>query len=328
MSRIVRFHQTGGPEVMKIEQRDVGAPGAGELRIKVEAIGLNRAEAMFRAGMYLEAPNLPSGIGYEASAIVEAVGADVSGFKVGDAICVIPAFSMNAYSVYADQTIVPAYACTPRPVGLDAVQGASVWMQYLTAYGALIDIAKLSKGDFVVIPAASSSVGIAAIQIANYVGATPIATTRGKGKVDAIKGAGAKHVITGDQDLVAEVMRITDGKGARVVFDPVGGPTVEKLANATAVGGIIFLYGALEPQITPLPVIAALNRALTFRGYTLFEINADPVRFAAGKQFVTEGLSKGALKPVVAKTFPLDQIVEAHTYLESNQQFGKIVVTV
>jgi len=283
MSRVVRFHQTGGPQVLKIEQREVGAPGAGELRIKVEAIGLNRAEAAFRAGMYLEAPNLPCGIGYEASGIVEAVGDDVTDFKVGDAICVIPAFSMNTYSVYADQTLVPAYACTQRPSGLDKIEAASIWMQYLTAYGALIDIAKLGKGDFVIIPAASSSVGLAAIQIANYVGATPIATTRG--------------------------------------------PTVAKLADATAVGGTIFLYGALEPQITPLPLVAALNRAMTFRGYTLFEIVGDPVRFAAGKKFVADGLSKGALKPKVAKTFTLDQIVEAHTYLESNQQVGKVVVT-
>lgn len=328
MSQVVRFHQTGGPEVMKIETRDVGAPGPGELRIKVEAIGLNRAEALFRAGMYLEAPALPAGLGYEASAIVEAVGEGVSGFKPGDAICVIPAFSMNAYSVYADVTVVPAFACTPRPAGLDAVQSAAIWMQYLTAYGALIDIARLGKGDFAIIPAASSSVGIAAIQIAHHVGATPIATTRGKGKVDAIRAAGAKHVITGDQDLVAEVMRITDGKGARVVFDPVGGPTVEKLANATAVGGIVFLYGALERQVTPLPLVAALLRGLTFRGYTLFEINADPVRFEAGKRFINEGIASGALKPVIAKTFPLAQIVEAHRYLESNQQFGKVVVTV
>ena len=216
MSRVVRFHQTGGPQVLKIEQREVGAPSAGELRIKVEAIGLNRAEAAFRAGMYLEAPNLPCGIGYEASGIVEAVGDDVTDFKAGDAICVIPAFSMNTYSVYADQTLVPAYACTQRPSGLDKIEAASIWMQYLTAYGALIDIAKLGKGDFVIIPAASSSVGLAAIQIANYVGATPIATTRGQSKVAALKEAGAKHVITGDQDLVAEVMRITDGKGARV----------------------------------------------------------------------------------------------------------------
>jgi NADPH:quinone reductase-like Zn-dependent oxidoreductase len=223
---------------------------------------------------------------------------------------------------------VQANAGTPRPAGLDAVQSAAIWMQYLTAYGALIDIAKLGKGDFVIIPAASSSVGIAAIQIANQVGATPIATTRGKGKVDAIKAAGAKHVITGDQDLVAEVMRITDGKGARVVFDPVGGPIVEKLAEATAIGGIVFLYGALEPRATPLPLFAALLRGLTFRGYTLFEINADPVRFEAGKRFINQGIASGALKPVIAKTFSLTQIVEAHRYLESNQQFGKVVVTV
>ena len=328
MTRVVRFHEIGGPEVMRFEDIDIGAPGRGEMRVRVEAIGLNRAEAGFRAGRYLEAPQLPARIGYEASAVVEALGEGVSGFKPGDAVSVMPAFSMNKYGVYGEAAIVPAMAVVKRPAGLSAVEAAAVWMQYLTVYGAFIEVAKIAKGDAVIIQAASSSVGLAAIQICNLMGATPIATTRTSAKVAAIRDAGAAHVIaTQEQDLVAEVMRITAGEGARVIFDPVAGPGVEKLIEAIRREGILIVYGSLSGQPTPFPRTAS-RKALTMRGYTLFEIMGDPVRRARAVDFVLRGLDFGALKPIIAKTFPLERIVEAHRYLESNQQFGKIVVTV
>lgn len=329
MTQTVRFHETGGPEVLQFEDIEVGKPRPGEIRVRIEAIGLNRAEAMFRSGAYLEDPKLPAGIGYEASAVVEALGEGVDGLAEGDAVSVIPAFSMNDYSVYAEQAIVPAYAVTPRPEGVDAVHGAAVWMSYLTAYGALIDVGGLGKGESVIIPAASSSVGLAAIQIANQVGATPIAATRTRAKADDLRKAGAAHVvITEEQDLSAEVLRITDNAGARMAFDPVAGPGVETLVDALASEGILFEYGALSGQPTPFPLTKTLNKALTMRGYTLFEVVGDPSRFERGKAFIRRGLESGALQPTVARTFPLDEIVAAHRYLESNQQFGKIVVTV
>lgn len=329
MARVVRFHETGGPEVLRIEEPDVPPPGPGEVQIRIHAIGLNRAEAMFRRGQYLEEPRLPARLGYEASGEVVAVGPDVRSVQVGDAVSVIPSFSLNAYGLYADLANAPAHAVVRHPAGLSWEEAASVWMQYLTAYGALIDIAGLGKGDALAIPAASSSVGLAAIQIANKVGATPIALTRGSSKRQALLDAGAAHVIASDeQDLVAEILRITGGKGARVVFDPVGGPTFEKLAKATARLGIIFLYGALSTEPTPLPLFDVLGRWLTVRGYVMMEITGDPARLERGVRFINEGLAEGGLKPLVAKTFPLEQIVEAHRYLESNQQIGKVVVTV
>jgi NADPH:quinone reductase-like Zn-dependent oxidoreductase len=161
------------------------------------------------------------------------------------------------------------------------------------------------------------------------VGATAVATTRTNAKKQAILDAGAPHVVaTEEEDLVQEVMRISGGKGARIVFDPVAGPYVETLANAAAKGGTIFLYGILSLQPTPFPLFKALSNGLTLRGYTLFEITLDPARLARGVAFIKDGLAGGALKPVIAKTFPFDQIIEAHRYLESNQQIGKIVVTV
>ena len=329
MAHIVRFHQTGGPEVLQIREESVAVPAAGEVQIKVHAIGLNRAEAMFRSGQYLEAPQLPARLGYEAAGTIVAIGTGVSGLAVGDAVSTVPSFSMNQYGVYGELANVPASAVAKYPASLTWTEAAAIWMQYLTAYGALVDIADLKLGEYILIPAASSSVGIAAIEIANLLGAIPIALTRFGGKRARLLELGARQVIsTEEQDLVAEVNRITTGEGARVVFDPVGGPTIGKLAEATARGGILFQYGALSPEPTPLPLFTLLAKGLTIRGYTLFEITANPQRLEHAKEFIVNGLASGHLKPVVTKTFPLEQIVEAHRYLESNQQIGKIVVTV
>ncbi len=249
MARVVRFHRTGGPEVLQIDTLDTQEPGAGEVRIRVKALGLNRAESMFRLGMYLEQPTFPSRLGYEAAGIVDAVGPAVDGLSVGDAVSTIPSFSQGRYGVYGDVAVVPATAVVKHPASLSWEEASAIWMQYLTAYGALVDIAKLMPGETVLIPAASSSVGIAAIQIANLVGATPIALTRTDDKRQTLIQLGAAHVIaTGTQDLVAEVKRLTAGSGARVVFDPVGGPTVAKLAAAMSDHGILFQYGRSAPS--------------------------------------------------------------------------------
>lgn len=329
MARVVRFHQLGGPEVLQIDTVDVPAPGAGEVRVNVKALGLNRAESMFRSGTYLERPVFPSKLGYEAAGVVDSVGPGVAGFKPGDAVSTIPAFPQSKYGVYGDTALVPAAAVAKHPASLSWTEAAAVWMQYLTAYGALVDIAGLTQGDTVLIPAASSSVGIASIQIAKMIGATSIALTRKADKRAALIELGANHVIAAEtQDLVAEVKALTKGKGAHVVFDPVGGPAIVKLAAATAPRGILFQYGALSPEPTPLPLMELLGKSLTIRGYLLFEVTSDPARLERGKQFVVDGLASGQLKPVIAKTFPLTEIVEAHRYLESNQQIGKVVVTV
>lgn len=329
MSRIVRFHKTGGPEVLKIEEVDVPPPGQGEVRIAVKALGLNRAEIMFRSGQYLEQPKFPARLGYEAAGTVEALGEGVQGLRVGDPVSTVPAFSLNQYGVYGETAIVPAAAVAKHPPSLSWEEAAAVWMQYATAYGALVDIAEMKKDDTLLIPAASSSVGIAAIQIARMMGATPVALTRRNRKRKSLLDAGASEVIaTEEQDLVAEVKKLTGGKGARIVFDPVGGPTIAKLTEAMAPRGTLFLYGALSTEPTPLPLFNVLGKSLTVRGYLLFEITGDSLRLERAKKFIIDGLSTGKLKPVISKRFPFEQIVDAHRYLESNQQIGKIVVTV
>jgi NADPH:quinone reductase-like Zn-dependent oxidoreductase len=327
--KIIRFHETGGADVLQIEDLPFEEPGEGDVRLKVEAIGLNRAEVMFREGQYLEDPELPSRLGYEAAGIVDAVGPGVDNIQVGDCVSTIPAFSMGTYGVYGESAIVPAHAVASYPDNLSASEGAAIWMQYLTAYGALIDISQLKTGDTAVITAASSSVGLAAIQVVKAAGAVAIATTRGSAKRPFLLDSGADHVIvTNEEDLVASVMAITAGTGASLIFDPIGGPLLQTLAEAAAVGGTIVEYGALSPDPTPFPLFAALKKGLAVRGYMLFEIVKDAEKLARGKQYVYDGLKSGALNPIIDSTFPLDAIVDAHRYMESNQQKGKIVVTV
>jgi len=327
MSKVVRIHEQGAPEVMRLEELDVGVPGAGELRVRIEAIGLNRSEAAFRAGQYPVKPKFPTLMGYEACGVVEALGAGIQDFKPGDRICVLPTFRLGEYGVYAEAAIVPARSVVHAPPRLSSIEAASIWMQYFTAL-AILEVTHATVGDYVIIRAASSSVGLAAIQLANWAGATPIAATRRSDKRQALLDHGAKHVIaTEESDLVAEVMKITDGKGARIVFDPVGGPYVQTLAEAMAVDGTLFIYGGLSGQPTLHPHWPAAFKNLSIRGWVASTLWNHPERFARNKALILRGLAEGHLKPVVAKVFRLDQIVEAHRFLESNQQMGKIVVT-
>ncbi len=328
-ARIVRFHRLGGPEVLELDEVPLPEPAAGEVRLRVKAIGLNRAETMFREGRYLVQPVLPSKLGYEASGIVEAVGPGVDSSWIGKTASVVPAFAADAYGVYGEVAIVPALAIAEYPSTLSYEEGTSIWMQYLTSYGALVMHGKIAKGDFVLITAASSSVGIASIEIAKAEGAISIATTRGSKKKAELVAAGADHVIvTGEEDLAARVKSITEGKGARVIFDPIAGKGIEALAASASFGGTIFEYGALASEPTPFPLFAAIRNSLVIRGYTLFEVVANPAVFPQAKRYVFDHLTAGDFKPRIDKTFPLAQIVEAHRYMESNQQIGKIVVTV
>ncbi|MAY18947.1 MAG: NADPH:quinone reductase, partial [Methylophaga sp.] len=146
MSKVARFHQMGGPEVLQLDEMDLAAPQADEVLVKVNTIGLNRAEVMFRNGQYLETPQLPARLGYEASGIIEQVGPNVSQFSIGDKVNVIPAFSMNQYGTYAEKALLPIHALVRQPANISDEEAAAVWMQYLTAWGALIDIGQLTEG--------------------------------------------------------------------------------------------------------------------------------------------------------------------------------------
>ncbi len=236
---------------------------------------------------------------------------------------------MSLWSTYGEVITVPEYAVVKHPKSLSFAQAASAWMMFLTAFGALVEDAKVAKGDFVIVPAASSSVGLAAIQIANYAGATAIALTRTSAKTKQLLEAGAAYVIAADEvDLVQEVMRITDGKGARVAFDPVGGPNFPKLISALSFQGIVYIYGGLAEGDTPMPVLAMIAKIPVIKGHNIWLTTGDETRRKAAVDYVLKGLESGALKPVIDREFEFDEMVEVHRYLESNGQFGKVVVSV
>ncbi|WP_441235730.1 zinc-dependent alcohol dehydrogenase family protein [Bradyrhizobium sp. 930_D9_N1_4] len=329
MVRVVRFHQYGDPEVLRIETVDVAPPARGDVQIRVKALGLNRAEALLRRGTYIETATFPSGLGLEAAGLVEAVGEGVADFVAGDPVSIVPPLSMVRWPAYAELATFPANLVVKHPPALGFEVAAAVWMQYLTAYGALVDIAGLERGDVVAVTAASSSVGLAAIQIANRIGAVPVALTRTSAKRQALLDAGAAHVVASDEeDISARLEQIAGSNGVRVVLDAVGGPAFEPLTVAMAPGGILIEYGGLSPAPTPFPLGNVLSKSLTLRGYLVHEIIRDPARLARAKAYILDGLAEGSLKPIIARTFEFEDIVEAHRFLESNDQFGKIVVTI
>lgn len=329
MSKAVIFNRTGGPDVLNIVDITVPAPAAGEVQIRVHAIGINRAEVMYRSGQYVIEPQFPARLGYEAAGVVEAVGAEVSEFKPGDRVSVIPAFMFSEYGMYAERVNAPAHAVVKHPENLSFEEAAASWMMYVTAWGALVEFGKLQPDQFVLLGAASSSVGLAAIQIARMLGANPIVLSRTSQKREQLINAGAASFIaTTEQDLAVEVHRITDGKGINLVFDPVGGPDAARITSVMAKDGIYFQYGALDNRNLSIPVMDILGKHLTFRGYELFEITTVAETLARAKAFVYAGLESGQLKPVIDKVFPFEHIANAHRYMESNGQTGKIVVSV
>jgi NADPH:quinone reductase-like Zn-dependent oxidoreductase len=328
MSRIVEFTSYGAPEVLKFKDVPDPQPAAGEVRINVKAIGLNRAESMWRHGEYIEPVNLPARLGYEAAGTVDALGEGVEGLTIGEPVDVVPNFSMNEYATYGDLIVVPASSVVKQPASLSFVEAASIWMMFVTAYSALIEDAKVTKGDFVIVSAASSSVGLAAIQITNYAGATSIALTRSSAKKKRLLEAGAAHVIaTEEVDMVPEVMRITGGKGARVAFDSIGGPNFPKLISALASQGRVYIYGALGEGVTPLPLLEMIAKMPTIKAHNIWLTSGDPEKLKTAVAFIRRGFDEGKVKPIIDRTFRFDDIVEAHRYLEANGQFGKIVAT-
>lgn len=325
MSRVVEFDEFGPPEVMRFVDREVREPGPGEVRVRIEGFGVNRLDQMVRAGDAPRPVALPHArLGAEGTGTIDAVGADVDGIGVGDAVLITAVPDMDTNGTYAEQIVVPANRVVTRPPELDVVGAAALWVSYSTAYGALIEKAGVRPADRVLITAASSAVGLAAIQICNQIGAVPIGVTRHSAKADALRGAGAAKVVATDRDDVAEATRaLTGGAGADVIVDSVMGPGMADLAQAAKVGGTLVTVGWLDPRPTPFPMTP-----LTMYRYMSFEHTLDDTVVPRIAAFLGAGLRSGVLRPTIDKVFAFDEVVAAHRHLEDGQQLGKVVVTV
>ncbi|MFI8929720.1 zinc-dependent alcohol dehydrogenase family protein [Streptomyces sp. NPDC053474] len=325
-ARTVLFDEIGGPEVLRVQDLELPAPGPGEIQLKVEALGLNRAEALLRSGAYYYQPTLPaSRNGYEAAGVVEAVGEGVTDLAPGDPVLVAADFHLSAHGVYADRVVLPEAMVVPRPAEVDAVTAAAAWVTYTTAHGALDLVAGMRPGDHVLITGASSGVGTAAIQVVRRAGAVPIATTRTEAKRQRLLDLGAAHVVVTDseKDVAGETRRLTSGRGAEIVLDAIGGPGFKDLGAAAAPGGTLVSYGWLDGRPTVLPT----NWPLTVHGYANMAVFATPEARRRAAAYLASGLLDGTLRPEVAEVFDgLDRMPQAHRLMESTTHTGKIVV--
>ena len=271
----------------------------------------------------------PSRLGKEAVGRVTATGPGVAGVELGARYTTVPCFDMNKHGVYGEFAIVPAVALAQVPRGLSAMQATAIWQQYLTAYGPLVEYSQLGPGQTVLVTAATASVGHACIQVARAQGATVIATTRKIDKAARLRETGADHVVvTSIEPLAERVMALTGGQGANVIVDSISGPIVNELAQCAALHAKIFLYGRLDERPTPYPLIACMKKALSITGYTLWEIVLDPGLRQRAQEWIVNHLERGSFAPVIDRTFSLDEIVQAHAFMDANLANGKIVVTV
>lgn len=323
--RVVRFHELGGPEVLVLDRIAPAPPGPGEVQIRIEAIALNRADAMFRRGSYLEKAAFPARSGFEGAGVVTAIGPGVEDFVAGDRVNVIPGAPVTQYGTAADWLTIPARHLVLQPEGLDAERAAALWMGFLTAYGALIEVCGLREGQTVLITAGNSAVGLAAMQIARAVGARPVVTVLDEALRAPMLDAGAAAVVSAAEDLGDALAALG---GIDAAFDAVGGPQVAAIAGAMRPFGTLAVHGALSPEPTPFPLKIALRNSLSLRGYVYTEVTDNPEKLARAVNFARRGVAAGAISPRIDRVFSLDEIAAAHRYLESGEAFGKIVVRV
>lgn len=315
----------GGPEVMRLVERPVPAPGEGEVLIRVAAAGVNRPEVMQRKGLYPPPPGAPSILGMEVSGTIVATGEGVQHELIGQPVCAL--ISGGAYAQYA---VAPYGQCLHVPDALSMVEAAAMPETLFTVWTNLFERGYASEGDTVLVHGGTSGIGTMAIGLANLFGLTIIVTVGSDGKCAAAKALGADHAINyKTQDFVAEVKAITSGKGVAVVLDMVGGDYVPRNLQCLADDGrhvSIAVQGGLTATI---PLFEIMRRRLTLTGSTLRP------RDTAFKSLVADELARtvwphveeGALKPVIDRTYPLAEAPAAHERMESGDHVGKIVLT-
>jgi NADPH:quinone reductase-like Zn-dependent oxidoreductase len=337
--KVIRFCKTGGSEVLRIDEIQLPQLKKNEVLVRVQAVAVSRPDLLWREGSYFEEPEFPAQIGYDAAGVVESVGPEVKTLKVGDRVSTFPAVSLLDYAAHGETIIYPESALIVYSNSLTPVQAASVNTGLFTAYFALVELAYLHSNQHVVVTAASSSMGIAAIQIAKAIGAKSIAVTRAEAKKEALLGAGADHVIVaGSEDVQETILALTEGLGAEVIYDAVAGPGLEELVWATKRSGHVIVYGNLGAMEygTLLPLGACFLRAIKvygsfrvfdFTGHSRLGLQAKSEAIERAKKFIAEGLASKLFSAKIDRVFfGLDEYAAAHRYTETNDQIGKIAV--
>ena len=328
LMRAVEISSFGAPDVLRFGQRPVPQPGVGELLIRVAASGINRPDVLQRGGHYAPPPGASDLPGLEVAGVIEAGDTQAmasAGLKVGDRVC-----ALVAGGGYAQWCVAPVGQCLPVPAGLNDIEAASLPETFFTVWSNVFDRGRLQAGEFLLVQGGSSGIGVTAIQLARAWGATVIATAGSDEKCAACIELGASHAINyKTQDFVAEVQRITNGRGADVVLDMVAGDYVAREVECLAEDGrlvIIAVQGGVKSSFNAGLV---LRRRLTITGSTL---RPRSVEFKAAiaqslRSQVWPLIEQGKVRPVIYQTFDAGDAAAAHALMESNQHTGKIVLT-
>lgn len=323
------FKEYGDLSALKLEEIERPEPAADELLIDVEAFALNFGDFELYTGNYTFTLDLPARVGDECAGRVIAVGSDVENFKVGDRVSTMPAI-YGKNGVNGELSVYQAKYCAHVPDNISSVEACAVWVSYFTAYAAMIEVADVKPDDYVLITAGSSTAGIAAMEICRHIGAKTIATSRTSAKRDMLLQKGYDYVIAQDaDDLSASINEVTGGKGARVIYDPIGGRIVQDYKDALGQDAIIFLYGGLDQSPTILPEIEMTQKNACLRPFSVFNyIDKDDLR-ARGVRYVQNGLSEGWLNPQVGDVYSLNDWRKAmDDQYNSRVKQGKTVIRV
>ncbi len=318
----------GGYEGLELVECTMEEPGPTDVRLRVEAFALNWGDEDLMNDRYsFSFSAFPARIGCEAAGIVEAVGEKVEGIEVGERYCTLPYF-YDRRGTSADTMLIDQAYITKAPDGLTKTEAASIWIQFMTAYFPIVELAKAAPGKNILIPAGTSTSGNAALHIGRLCGATMIATTRSEANRQYLLDSGAHHVFVDDGGDIEGFLRdVTDGVGVHASFDPVGSDFMDRYANAMAKGGILFLYGGLTGQYAVPPFLPMIQRSLWFHTYSIFNYVEDDAANARGKAYVYKTIADGSLKPNVDRVYPMEGYKDAWRYLRGTRtSHGKVVV--
>jgi NADPH2:quinone reductase len=329
--KAIVISRPGGPEVMEVRDLADTVPGRGEVRVRVRATAVNRADLLQRQGLYPAPPDAPSDIpGLEFAGEIDMVGQAVTGddLAIGDRV-----FGLCGGGAYAERVVIPARTVVKMPAGMSFTDGAAIPEAFITAWDALVTQAGLSAGETVLIQAAGSGVGTAAIQIARAIGARSIGTARTADKLDRARALGLDDAIAvsgASGEFAPAVLRATDGRGADVVLELVGGAYLGEDLRCIATRGRIVLVGIMAGAHADLDLRLLLHKRARITG-TMLRARPLEEKIAAVQQLgrhLVPLFARGALHAVIDRIMPLASAADAHAHVASNAGFGKVVLTV
>lgn len=319
--KAIRVHAFGDPAVLRYEDAPLPEPGAGEARIRVEAVGVNYVDIYRRTGLYPGA--LPMTSGSEASGVVDAIGPGVTGLAVGDRVA-----SASLPGAYAEYAAGPADALVPLPSGVDPRVAAAVMLQGMTAHYLVYTTYPLKPGDVALVHAAAGGVGLLLVQLAKRCGARVIGTVSTEEKARLARDAGADDVLLYTRvDFAAEARRLTDGRGVDVVYDSVGRTTFDGGLNALRQRGYMVLYGQSSGPVPPLDLqVLNAKGSLFVTRPTLVHYTASRAELLRRAEDLFAWIATNELTVRIDTTFPLAEASEAHRYMEARKSKGKVLL--